>query len=271
MKKFICALLTGFLLIGTSAILSTATADTGVSGAPWKLTARIYSWLPDAPAAIKIGQTPVGNLPEDLDTILEGLQFMSMTEFELSKGPLVLWVAPIYYNGQVHRTLVGPAPGETRRYSVSEKVWLIGYGVGWRFGPWKLSKSENYPMLSLTPIAGFRYFHDPIRVNVPPGMTDPGLAHKTTANFNTPIAGLKTVFEFSDRWSLGLEGDYGVFDADNVKKLWQAIGLVHYKFGTRSELYLGYRYLRLELRDPPDPLEVDLDVKGPLLGYGIRW
>ena len=269
MKKFFCALLTGFLLAGTPAILSAA--DTGVDDARWVFKVNIYGWLPDAPVDIIVNQMQVGNLPESLDTIIDGLEMASMTEFELSKGPLSFFVSPIYYKGKVHEDFVDPL-GETRRLTVKETVWLIDYGVGWRFGPWNMSESADSATLTLTPYFGARYFHDPIRLNVPPGAIGPGLNIKTTVAFTTGIAGLRANVKFSDKWSFGLAGDFGVFDANEVDKTWQTAGTVNYSFkikNTPSVFYVGYRYLVIDLINPP--LELDVVVKGPLFGIGFEW
>jgi len=269
MRKFTSALLAGLLLAGTSAMVSAA--ETGVGDAPWDLKARIYFWLPDAPIDILVNQMNVGNLPESLDSILEGLQMAFMGEFELVKGPLTFFVSPIYYNGKVHRDFVDPF-GDTRRYSVAEKVWLVDYGVGWAFGPWNLSEGADSATLTLTPYFGARYFHDPVRLNVPPGANDPGLSLKNTIAFNTGIAGLRANVKISDKWSFGIAGDVGVFDANEVKKTWQTVGTVNYHFkikNTPSVFFVGYRYLVLDVINPP--VEADIVAKGPLLGIGFEW
>ena len=36
---------------------------------------------------------------------------------------------------------------------------------------------------------------------------------------------------------------------------------------TPSQVYVGYRYLHLDYED--DPLEIEVDVKGPLVGFGV--
>ncbi len=271
MKKLIWVFLAGFLLAGTPAILSAAEADTGVSDARWVFKANIYGWLPDAPVNILVDQMVVANLPEQLDDILDGLKMASMTEFELNKGPLQFFVSPLFYNGSASKDFAGPT-GQNRTVRVKEKVWLVDYGVGWKFGPWNMTKDADSPTITVGPIVGARYFHDPIRLDVAPGVLDQGLNIKTTVEFNTPFAGLEAAVKFSDKWSLGIEGDYGVFDTSEVKKTYQAVGIVSYQFkikDTPSQFFVGYRYLRIELVD--GPLELDVEVKGPLLGIGFAW
>jgi hypothetical protein len=44
----------------------------------------------------------------------------------------------------------------------------------------------------------------------------------------------------------------------------------HFKIGdVSSQLFAGYRYLHLNYED--DPLKVEVDVKGPLVGIGVEF
>lgn len=271
MKKLIWVFLAGFLLAGTPAILSAAEADTGVGDARWVFKANIYGWLPHAPAKFIVNQMVVANLPENLGDILDGLKMASMTEFSLNKGPLSFFVSPLFYNGSASKDFTGPT-GQNRTARVKEKVWLVDYGVGWKFGPWKMGEDAASPTITVGPFVGARYFHDPIRLDVAPGVLDQGLNIKTTLAFTTPFAGLRADVKFSDKWSLSIEGDYGVFDTSEIKKTYQALGVVSYHFkikNTPSQFFVGYRYLRIELEK--DPLIVDVEIKGPLLGIGFAW
>ena len=83
------------------------------------------------------------------------------------------------------------------------------------------------------------------------------------------IAGLNTLLYFKDRWDLRVSLNHGVFDASEVNKTYQGIGLLgyHFKMGDiSSQVFAGYRYLHLEYED--GPLAIDVDVKGPLVGIG---
>ena len=58
-------------------------------------------------------------------------------------------------------------------------------------------------------------------------------------------------------------------DIDGLRCAWQGIGLLdyHFKMGdVSSQAYAGCRYLHLDYED--SPLEIDVDIKGPLLGIG---
>ena len=101
--SFICA----FLLIGASSTLSAAQEGQSVRDAPWRFNAKIYGWLPKAPAAIFIDQDEVSNIPESLDNILDDLKMTAMFELEAHKGPLGFFVSPVYYKGEDNEKFTG--------------------------------------------------------------------------------------------------------------------------------------------------------------------
>ena len=165
--KIIHAVLAGVLLAVTATGGLAAESNSepaaesgGWLGGPWRFGALIYGWLPHAPADIIYGQDEVAHLPEDLDTILDSMQFVAMLELEVHKGRLGFFVSPVYYQGKDNQDFVG-ALGQHRTLTVKEKVWLVDYGVGWDLGPWKLGAKAEAPMLTLTPFGGARYFQTP--------------------------------------------------------------------------------------------------------------
>ena len=123
--------------------------------------------------------------------------------------------------------------------------------------------------MSVEPFVGALYLRDKIKIDVNPGALDIGLRVRKTIRFNTPIVGVNTLLRFNDRWSFRVSGNYGGFHVSDVNKTWQGIGLLGYHFkmgGVSSQAYAGYRYLNLDYED--DPLEIELVVKGPLVGIG---
>ena len=74
---------------------------------------------------------------------------------------------------------------------------------------------------------------------------------------------------FKDRWDLRVSLNHGVFNASEVNETWQGIALLGYQFkmgDVASVAFAGYRYLHIEYED--GPLELEVDVKGPLVGIG---
>jgi len=254
------------LLFGVSTMLSAAEETTSWRDAPWKFSAKGYGWLPEAPAKVKVDQQEVADLPESLDNILDSLDMGAMFELEARKGPLLLFVSPIYYKGKGSEHFRGPG-GQKRKITLKEKAWIVDYGVGYELGPWDLGEAT----VSVAPYVGGFYFHDPLEIDVDPEPPlDLGLDIDKTIEFNTPIAGLLTRWRFNDRWSLRVSGHYGVFNSSEVNETWRATGLLarHFKIKSiDSQVFAGYQYLHLDYED--GPLEIDVDVKGPMLGFGV--
>jgi hypothetical protein len=269
--KIINSLVGALLLVGVSATLSVAQAGQGWQDEPWQFSFKGYGWLPEAPAEIKVKGHGVTNLPESLDNILDSLEMAAMLELEAHKGKLGFYVSPVYYKGKYTEHFAG-LPGEVHKFTLKESVWAIDYGVAYELGQWSLGKAADSPTVTVEPFVGGLYFHDPLKIDVTPGLLGKGLRVRKTITFNTPIVGLNTLWRFNDRWSLRVSGNYGVFNASEVNRTWQGIGLVGYHFkikNTPSQVFAGYRYLHVDLEN--DPIELEVDVKGPLLGFGVEF
>ena len=237
--------------------------------APWRFSFKGYGWMPKGPATIKVDGHEIANIPESFDNIIDSVEVTAMLELEAHKGPLGLFISPVYFDGKYSDHFKGLA-GERRKYTLKETVWLIDYGVGYELGTWHLGGVADAPTVTVEPFVGGLYFHDPIKVDVTPGALDEGLRIRKTIKFNTPIVGLNTLWRFNDRWSGRVSGNYGGFHMDHVNKTWQGIGLLGYHFkikDTDSHVFAGYRYLSVHYED--DPLDIKVVLKGPLIGFGV--
>ncbi len=87
-----------FLLVGASDALAERIAPQSISESSWNYEWYIDLWLPAAPATIIFGGLEV-ELPESTRNIYRAMNFSSMMRFKARKGPLGLFVNPIYYNG----------------------------------------------------------------------------------------------------------------------------------------------------------------------------
>ena len=132
-----------------------------------------------------------------------------------------------------------------------------------------MGEAADSPTATVEPFVGGLYPRDKIKLDVNPGLFDIGLRIRKTIEFNTPIVGVSTLWRFNDRWSLRVSGNYGGFHVDDVNETWQGIGLLGYNFkmgDVSTEAFAGYRYLHIDYGD--EPLEIDVDIKGPLVGIG---
>jgi hypothetical protein len=248
---------------------SSPSADAKEGRWPWRFNVNLYGWLPRAPVTIKVDDSEVANLPEDFDKILDSLDMAAMFEVEIHKGPIGVFASPIYYKGKDDEKFKGLL-GERRKFSVEEKVWVIRYGVSYDLGPWPLGKTSDTPAVVLQPYVGGLYLHDDIELKVDPGPLDRGLDIDTTLKFNTPIIGLNTLWDLTQRWNLRLGGNYGGWDVDDVEDTWDLYGTIAYRFkmwDVSSQVFGGYRWLHLDYKKKGIEID-DLDVYGPLFGIG---
>jgi len=257
------------ILVGTLATSAMAQSE-GILGSPWEFHVNLYGWLPEAPATIDVDDKQLVDVPEDLDTILDSMELTAMFELEAHKGPLVLFLNNVYYKGKYDDKFKGSVSGLQREYSLVEEVWAIKYGAGYKFGPWDLSESSPSANLTLIPWGGAFFFHDDWKVKLDPaGGPFDGFEQDGTLKFNTPMVGLGSRINLSDRWYLNLSYGYGGWDVDNVSKIYDVLGNAVYRFkmgGVSSKFLIGYRYLHIDYEDQPVKLKVD--VKGPFLGIG---
>jgi hypothetical protein len=233
--------------------------------APWRFNLNVYGWFPQAPADIKIGKNDV-NLPEKFSTIWDDLQFGAMAEFEVHKGPIGVYFAPIYVSLLDREHIYGPLGNRRRNIKLSESVFLCDFGASYEFGPWRLGKNLNSHTVTVEPYAGARYLHDNITIDI-----DPGSRVTPTIEFMTPVFGLRTSWNLTKRWTLKISGDYGGFNVDDVKTTWQGIGTLAYHFkisNLHTKAFLGYRYLLIDYKKD---VELRVSIKGPLVGIGFEF
>lgn len=241
----------------------------GFLDAPWDFVLNVYGWLPSAPADITIRNEEVANLPESLDTILDSLEFASMFELQVHKGPVSVFANTVYYKGDYKDNTLAKN-GKTITLEVDEEAWVVSYGAGYSLPAWKLGKSADAPTVTLQPYVGALFMHDPIGVEVTDRITGIGVRVEETVNFNTPLVGLNSFWNFSDRWLGRLSFNYGGFGGvANVEKTYDFLAAIGYRFtmwDVESRFFAGYRYLDIELEDRS--LEVNVAVKGPFFGIG---
>ena len=268
-SKFSIPLLAAIILVVASVMPSGAQGWINSLDVPWRFSVKAYAWLPEAPVTIKVDQEEVANMPETFDNIIDAMEMSAMFEIEAHKGPLGFFVSPVYYKGQASEKFTG-LEGERRKATLKESAWFIHYGASYKIGQWALGDKASAPVMTLEPFAGALYLHDPIEVDVNPGAFDKGLRIRKTIEFNTPIIGLNTLWDFTDRWSFRASGNYGGWDVDSVKMTYQGVGLLSYHFkmmNVSSEVFAGYRYLKVHYQDNND-LDINVSIKGPLFGIG---
>ena len=270
--KFTVLLVVACVLTGTGTTGVFASGEESSWDDPWNFHVNLYGWLPDAPATIEVNNNELADVPEDLDTILDSLESAAMFELEAHKGPLVLFANNVYYKGKYDENFIGAVTGLPRKYTLEEEVWAIKYGAGYKLSPWTQSESSIFSDLTLIPWVGAFYFHDDWETKLSPAGVFNGVDKDGTLKFHTPMVGLGSRFNLSERWYMNLSYSYGGWDVDNVDEVYDFIGNAAYRFkmgSVSSKFLVGYRYLSIEYEDQPVVLNVD--VKGPLIGIGMEF
>lgn len=96
----------------------------------------------------------------------------------------------------------------------------------------------------------------------------------TGDTWTDPIAGARYHHALSDRWQLLAQGDIGGFGVDS-DFTWHAVLGVSYKAGRRTSLEIAYKRLSVARQSPRigggPPVDLDLTVQGPLVGFSWRF
>jgi len=82
------------------------------------------------------------------------------------------------------------------------------------------------------------------------------------------MLGVRYIRALSDKWSLALRGDIASGDTEFS---WNVSASVGRRFGERSSLILGYRYLNVELDDTGELGNPELTLYGPQIGYMLHF
>ncbi len=254
-------LLSVCLLVGTPEAFAgeKETADPQKDPQAWRFNFNAYGWIPWAPADIRIGDNEA-HIPEDATTIFQSLRMALMFEAEVHKGPIGVFVSPLYVELDYSEQKQGPV----EKFTLKEQAWLIDYGGAYSIGKWEVGKDSTF---DLAPYAGGRWFHDNIKMEFKPGPTV-----DTTVRFNTPIFGLRGLWDFGNPWLLKIAGDYGGFGIDNVDQTIQVFGSIGYRFKIReiaTRAFLGFRWVNIEYSK--EDVDLKVDIYGPYLGMGIEF
>jgi hypothetical protein len=195
-----------------------------------------------------------------------------MMRFKARKGPLGLFVNPIYYNGSWENEFK-KFPLTGRGYKLNERVFLVDYGASYEIGRWEIGKNGISREITLEPYAGGRWFYDNLTVRVDPGLITDGFKKYINISITAPIVGLQSRANLSKSWDVLFVGDYGGFHVGNFDKTYQLATYFEYNFNwgknkkNSARAFLGYRYLYLEGAN--DTTFVKVAVKGPIVGIGF--
>lgn len=239
-----------------------------IESAPWQFQAALYGWMPKAPATIESGGNKV-KIPEDFSTILDSLEFAFMGHGVARKGPLSVFVSPIFYKGEYDDRIKVSGAGSAKG-TVEESVWLVNYGLSYEIGKYHFGDASSPKSVAIEPFVGGSYLHDPIEVKIDPARLPGGLEIDETVEYNTPIIGLRTHWDLSNGWQFHVGGFYGGFNVDDVDKTYEISAVASYDFKSRkvpARWFFGWRHTKIDYDD--GDLAFDVKITGPLIGIGF--
>jgi hypothetical protein len=125
---------------------------------------------------------------------------------------------------------------------------------------------------SLDAYAGMRRWASDVVVDVSAGPI--GIEILTGDTWTDPILGARYHHAISDRWQLLVQGDVGGFGIDS-DFTWHAVAGASYAAGSRTALHIVYKRLSVSRQSPRigggPPVDLDLTVQGPLVGFSWRF
>jgi hypothetical protein len=230
---------------------------------PLRFTLNVYGWAPDVPIEIDAGPVSA-SLPLRLPTLLDDLQGGGMFDFEVRKGRFGAYASPIVIFLRDTERVQGPLI--RRKIDIEDKAFLTDFGLSYEVGQWRLGGNSEAPTVTVEPFAGARWLIDDFDIDI-----DPGPDFSPDITFLTPVVGLRTFWNLTERWHVRAEGDYGGWNVDHVKRTWDAMGVVGYRFkmrGVTTHVFAGYRYLHVKYEKR---VELRVSIRGPLAGIGFEF
>jgi hypothetical protein len=251
--------LIGLLTVGPAAAGSPVSDELEVTAAP-------YMWFLslDGNATVK-GQK--GDVDVGFSDIWDNLNVGGMFEGEVRKGRFGVYGNVIYADLEATNNV-----GAARIKGEATTVWA-GLGAYYRLGPWDLDKTmSDSPQLIVDPYAGIRYTYLDLSLDVKGG----GPNFSGDQDWVDPIFGVRTIWQFTPRWSFNTISDIGGFGVGS-DFTWQAAGYVGYRFSIFSDadsnLLVGYRALYQDYSNGSgaNKFKWDVTAYGPMAGLAVRF
>ena len=258
----------------------------------WSYQFTPYGWTPwvQGNATIRGRSFDVYASPVD---VLEDLDFAWMSYMQAKKGPLTLFADVIYVDestsgsvfssrsfGQGISATLGAA------LSADYRFWTVEAGGMYEVMQWRSRHDAGAPDTVLEMLAGGRYWHQQLGVDVAlagtvnfDGLTISGsraIASSGGVQWIDPFVGARLRWQPAAGEEVSLRGDVGGFGAGS-KFTWQALATYNWLLCTHGALtldgYLGYRALSVDYEDGSGTSRYVFDVvqHGPVIGITGRF
>lgn len=232
----------------------------------WEFNVAPYLWFLSLSGDVTVkGQE--SDVDIGFEDIWDELNIAAMLVFDARKGRWGIWGDTIAAN-LGHSTKV-----DGIRIDPTIKILWLSLGGYYRLGTWDLTDApvDKAPTVTVDAIAGARYSYLDVNLDLKGFPNVDG-----NQDWVDPLVGARTIWDFTLRWSMTLDGSIGGFGVGS-DFAWQASGLLGYRFSLFGEdnakVFGGYRAWYQDYSDGSgdDKFEWDVTIHGPVLGLGISF
>ncbi len=236
--------------IVSMAIIAMSASPVLAQDGDWEFEATIYLFTPET----KVG---IGDLEGTLSfsDALDNLDMAFMGAFGARTGRWSFLTDYMLTDLSFGNDTPGPAfPGTETKFKTQVFNGYVGYSV------------YQDPTVNVDLTAGFRWFDTSSTITLLPGAA-PGRSVAADDSWVDPVIGVRTQFQFSEKWSGTVFADYGGFSSDS--ETWQLLLTADYNINDRWVARFGYRQLSVD--HDIDGSNFSFDQSGPIFGATYRF
>jgi len=252
-------------------------AEGAAAGSPWAFSLGLYTWLPAVDAKLASGNLE-STVDESLADIFEATKGVPLSiggRIEASWKRLGLFVDTSYFNLRFREQDIKLGNVLAGSANVSTQMAFVEYAAAFRVlgepagNRPKWGVESGQPRVDL--YAGARTIW--VEVDIEPE-TLPGSS--TDKAVTSPLVGARAELDLGPRWFLRMDGSVGGFDVEDVELAAEGLAAVGFRMTPlrlRTELWLGYEvlYLEVEKGGALRRLESETLFHGPALGLTLSW
>ena len=274
-KVVVVLAMVGFVFCAFAPAVSAETVEEGpLKRNGWTISVAPYLW------GISLdGELGLEGIETDVDVplkdLLKSLNSMIMLDLSAHKGRLGFFISPLYANmgSETNQTILeGTIFKQNVNVDMTLRMLILGFGVGYRLGPFPLGAQENgrTPAVTVEPYFGGRWTDMDVKLYVTDATTR---SYNQNTGWVDPIVGLMSTWDLYPRWNLMLSGDAGGFGV-GTDLSWSATLLAGYRFHfsprIMGNVLFGYRALYQDFEsDSGERFEYDTYMHGPYVSVSI--
>ncbi len=274
-KVVVVLAMVGFVFCAFAPAVSAETVEEGpLKRNGWTISVAPYLW-----GIALDGELGLEGIETDVDVplkdLLKSLNSMIMLDLSAHKGRFGFFISPLYANmgSETNQTILeGTIFKQNVNVDMTLRMLILGFGVGYRLGPFPLGAQENgrTPAVTVEPYFGGRWTDMDVKLYVTDATTR---SYNQNTGWVDPIVGLMSTWDLYPRWNLMLSGDAGGFGV-GTDLSWSATLLAGYRFHfsprIMGNVLFGYRALYQDFEsDSGERFEYDTYMHGPYVSVSI--